>query len=193
MMTGGSVSVSVLTYSKPTPTKPKPVVIVPPAGTLILQGDLTWVTSDGFDPASCGDAIEGAPTIAPGSSGFALVLYQARLIAQLQQVSVWPLPSIGQKSTPFSPSAPANQAVVAMFQQQVAAISKGVAAQANVDGPTFVTYFTANAQINPGSLAAVVSTTASVGAIPFAIATGEPIAPPGTPVDLPLTGSGTIS
>ena len=55
-----------------------------------------------------------------------------------------------------------------------------------------VPYITANAVINPGTLKAHV-TTESLGNTPNPNNPATPIDPPASPVDVPLTGTGTVS
>lgn len=73
---------------------------------------------------------------------------------------------------------------------QVVALLRLWASDANALGPAIVTYIQANAAVSLTSVKATVSTSASVGTVPNPVVAGDPIDPPGTAVDLPVTGAG---
>ena len=136
--------------------------------------------------------VAGTVTIADDETvtgtGYAGAVYDA----DAASVTLPSLPVLGAASAPYSAQRPVGQTDVDAAKKGRLLVLRELARRANAYASATVAYFQANAQVNPGSLAAHV-TNQRLGALPSAGVAGEPIAAPSVPVDVPLTGAGSIS
>ncbi len=81
--------------------------------------------------------------------------------------------------------------VTAIGASLLVAQKQNVAGFSNALGDAIVTYVTANAEVSAGTFAAHV-TSESLGKTPNPVLADTPIVAPDVPVDVPLSGTGTI-
>jgi hypothetical protein len=154
MLVAGSVSTTTLLANPPSSDPTKPSYL--PVNSLVFCQDGTWATYSTLG-STIANTFLSAPVILPSSSGFALLLFQARLAATLSMMpSVFPIPTLlpqPQTTPPFQVGAPASPLSVTAAYQTISALGLNLPAMANCDAQAFLGYLIANA---------VVSTTDSV-------------------------------
>lgn len=138
-----------------------------------------------------GGAVVVADDESVTGSGLALAIYQqtaAQNAGQLAAISSAFATSINDPATPDASKA----ALAGQRDQQRLDLIRSWARTANTLGPAIVDYLKANAVVSLTGVVATVSTGTSVGTVPNPVVAGDPIDPPATAVDLPVTGSGTL-
>jgi hypothetical protein len=120
-------------------------------------------------------------------TGLALALYLA-----LKTAHAADLPSLAVVDAPPFATLPADARETARQSIRDARVKqlRGYAVDATALGTATVAYLQAHAEVSLASVVATVSTSAHVGVLPASLVVGTPIDPPGSPVDLPVTGAG---
>jgi hypothetical protein len=134
------------------------------------------------------DATTGAAGYS--GSGLALALAQAEVTARASQLP--PVPTLGQTTDPYSAERPATQTDIDTAVLVTQALYDEIEVRAVAYAIATIAYFVANASIAAGTLVAHV-TTQQLGRTPNPNTADTPIVAPSAPVDIPLTGAGTIS
>ena len=100
----------------------------------------------GMTAGTCAIATNSDGTAAITGTGLAVALATALVANDPQLPQLVPLPSLGQKTSPFSPSAPATAALIAAQKTSVSAIYTHYQGQAN-SLAVIVTYIQAHGAI----------------------------------------------
>lgn len=143
--------------------------------------------------------IGGSVTVADDETetgtGLALALYLARkaasadTLAKLDPTTV--LAQLPKLNEPGQESAKA--ATIDGLKNARLDLLRGLAADANVLGPTVVAYIQANAEVSLTSVVATVGTSAVVGRMSNPVAPDVDIQGPSAPVALPVTGPAGVT
>ncbi len=141
-------------------------------------------------------ALDGSGgTTSRTGSGLALAMFDALVIAKAAQTTPVPppAPTLHSTTAPYSAGRPATTVDIAnanhgrlLYFQDLAGTCNGIA--------SLIPYIVANAVVSTGTLAAHV-TIQQLGRTPSPVdpSGDEPILSPVLPVDIPLTGAGSLS
>lgn len=138
--------------------------------------------------AMIGGSVTVADSEVVGGDGLALAIYN-----QIAFVNGAQLAAISSAFGSSIQDAENDEIKVQLESQRDAqrvALLREWAKTANALGPAIVAYIQSNARVSLVDVKATVSTSARVGTVPNPVVAGNPIDPPGTAVDLPVTGAG---
>ena len=84
----------------------------------------------------------------PSFSGSGLALARAQALAPVRAAGQYPLPTVGQTTTPFFPTAPCTAAMVASRVKGLASIYAGVQAECRATATADITYLVAHTALS---------------------------------------------